>query len=283
MWVGPTEMRARFPIGARAGRGARRLENVPPSLSEISTPAKNATGHSTGARAPVDARDDRRRARHRTTGARAGRVRRRAPAKIQPVIHPMNELSHRMSQNVGGSYRDAGTFSNRRARRTKRAPIGKCAAVPIRNFDTGQKCDRSFDRRARARRCARRPTTRTPPDDGRARRPRPPQGPGQNPTGHSSDERVESSDEPKCGWVLPRCGHVFQSARAPDGCAPIGKCAAVPIRNFDTGQKCDRSFDRRARARRCARRPTTRTPPDDARPAASAEGPRPQSNRSFIR
>jgi hypothetical protein len=53
MWVGPTEMWARFPIGARAGRGARRLENVPPSLSEISTPAKNATGHSTGARRPT--------------------------------------------------------------------------------------------------------------------------------------------------------------------------------------------------------------------------------------
>jgi hypothetical protein len=162
MWVGPTEMRAHFPIGARAGRGARRLRNVPPSLSEISTPAKNATGHSTGARAPVDARDDRRRARHRTTGARAGRVRRRDPAKIQPVIHPMNELSHRMSQNVGGSYRDAGTFSNRRARRTRCAPIGKSCRRPYPKFRHRPKM-RPVIRPARAR-----PSMRATTDDAHA-------------------------------------------------------------------------------------------------------------------
>jgi hypothetical protein len=135
-------MRAHFPIGARAGRGARRSENVPPSLSEISTPAKNATGHSTGARAPVDARDDRRRARHRTTGARAG----------------------------------------------------------------------------------------------------------QNPTGHSSDERSESSNEPKCEWVLPRCGHILQSARAPDGVRADRKTCRRPYPKFQRRPKM-RPVVRPARAR----------------------------------
>jgi hypothetical protein len=136
---------------------------------------------------------DPRQKRNRLKARCARRVGRSDPTKIRPVIHPMNGLGHRMNQKGAGSYREAGTFSDWRARRPACAPRANRAAIPIRSLDPPAKTrpvagparvpvDARGDRR-RARR-----VRRSHPDDVL--------------NGHASDERVEPSDKSKGAFFL---------------------------------------------------------------------------------